>query len=125
MKKFFSIAVCALLLTSCYNTRIIVGNVRPNEPLLEVSREWNHHLIYGLVPLDNATMHSAEYCGDQEDYVIKTYTSFLNGLVSNLTFGIYTPTETVYYVPLRSLQSGENKITPEQPNEIERILEVE
>ena len=28
---------------------------------------------------------------------------FLNGLVGSLTFGIYTPTSTVYYVPLKDI----------------------
>lgn len=79
------------------------GNVEKSEPLIEVSREWNHQLIYGLVPLNNATMKATEYVGDRENYVVRTYSSFLNGLVGSLTFGIYTPTSTVYYVPLKDI----------------------
>ena len=43
------------------------------------------------------------YVGDRENYVVRTYSSFLNGLVGSLTFGIYTPTSTVYYVPLKDI----------------------
>ena len=97
MKRILLAAICATVLTSCYNTRVIVGNVEKSEPLIEVSREWNHQLIYGLVPLNNATMKATE------NYVVRTYSSFLNGLVGSLTFGIYTPTSTVYYVPLKDI----------------------
>ena len=103
MKRILLAAICATVLTSCYNTRVIVGNVEKSEPLIEVSREWNHQLIYGLVPLNNATMKATEYVGDRENYVVRTYSSFLNGLVGSLTFGIYTPTSTVYYVPLKDI----------------------
>ena len=89
MKRILLAAICATVLTSCYNTRVIVGNVEKSEPLIEVSREWNHQLIYGLVPLNNATMKATEYVGDRENYVVRTYSSFLNGLVGSLTFGIY------------------------------------
>ncbi len=111
MKKLFILALCAIAMTSCYNTRIIVGNVRPNEPLVEVSREWNHHLIYGLVPLDNATMYASQYTVGYDNYVVKTYMSFLNSLVGGITCGIYTPTETVYYVPLRDLNAPAKAMT--------------
>ena len=91
-----------LVLASCYNTRIIVGDVKPKEPLVQVNSEWNHHLIFGLVPLDNATMVAADYVNNRPNYVIKTNQSFLNGLVGILTMGIYTPTTTTYYIPLRN-----------------------
>jgi len=32
------VAVATLSLTSCYNTRILVGNVEPTEPLVEVNK---------------------------------------------------------------------------------------
>lgn len=101
MKKIFFGLTLTLAFTSCYNTRILVGNVKPKEPLVEVNSEWNHHLIYGLVPLGNTTMVAADYVNNKPDYVVKTYTSFLSGLLSGITFGIYTPTQTKYYIPLR------------------------
>ena len=104
MKKsfFFAIsALCCVALTSCYNTRILVGNVEAKEPLVEINREWNHHLVYGLVPLNNATLNPAKYVNDAPNYVVKTNQSFLNGLVSCFTFGIYTPWQTAFYIPLK------------------------
>ena len=73
-----------------------------NEPLVQVNREWNHHLIAGLIPVGNGKVEAAEY-------VVKTNMSFLNLLVSGITFGIYTPTQTKFYVPLRSVDSTEGK----------------
>ncbi len=102
MKKAFLPLACVLvgvLFTSCYNTRLLVGNVEPKEPLIEVNKEWNHGFIFGLVAGENATMNVNEYIGKATDYVIKTNQSFLNGLVSVVTFGIYTPTQTTYYIP--------------------------
>lgn len=123
MKKILLIVVAASALSSCYNTRIIVGNVKPNEPLIKVSTEWNHHLIYGLVPLDNATMIAEDYVGPYSNYVVRTYTSFLNGLVSGITWGIYTPTQTAYYIPLRDLETGRGVIINDPVDEtISEIL---
>lgn len=107
MKKILYVVVvcfCATALSSCYNTRMLVGDVNRNEPLVEVNKVWNHGLIYGLVPLDNATMKVEEYTNNAPNYVIKTNQSFLNMLVSGITFGIYTPTQTTYYLPVRDMQ---------------------
>ena len=98
------VAVAPLSLTSCFNTRILVGNVEPTEPLVEVNKEWNHGIIFGLVPLQNATMKASQYVDNADNYVVKTNQSFLNMLVSGLTFGIYTPTQTKYYIPLKDAQ---------------------
>lgn len=50
-----------MMLTSCYNTKILVGDVNPKDPLVKINSEWNHHLIGGLVPLGNAQMKASEY----------------------------------------------------------------
>ena len=107
MKKMLFAALCAVCLSSCYNTKILVGDVQPKEPLVKVNSEWNHHLIFGLVPLDNATMVAKDYLSGQENYVVKTNESFLNMFVSWLTCCIYTPTQTVYYVPLRDVKGAQ------------------
>ena len=110
MKKILFAVACTAVLTSCYNTRVTVGNVEKHEPLIEVSREWNHHLICGLVPLDNAHMNAREYTGAYSNYVIRTHQSFLNGLVGAITCGIYTPTSTVYYVPLKEVVPNDKAV---------------
>lgn len=107
MKKRVTTACLALgvfaasTLTSCFNSRIYAGSMQASDPVVEVNKEWNHHFIYGLAPGNNAKMTAAEYTKGQKDYMIKTNTSFLNGLVSCVTFGIYTPTTTTYYFPAK------------------------
>lgn len=91
--------ICVLLLTSCYNTRILVGNVNPNQELRKVNKCWNGHLLGGLIPLGSAKVHPQNMVNGYSDYMIKTNTNFLNMLVSGVTFGIYTPTQTTFYVP--------------------------
>lgn len=76
MKKLMILVMVMLAMTSCYNTRMVVGSISPTDPVIKVNTVWNHHLIYGLVPLDNATMKTQEYIENQPNYVVKTYTSF-------------------------------------------------
>ena len=97
-------ATVGLSVTSCYNTKVLVGNVKPKDPIIKVQTEWNHHLLLGLVPLKNATMNAQEYVGDAKNYVVKTNISFLHGLIYFFTSGIYTPTQTQYYVPMSEIK---------------------
>lgn len=75
------------------------------EPLVQVNQEWNHHLIGGLVPVGKNKLEAAEYVNNAEDFVVKTNHNFLNLLVSCITCGIYTPTQTKFYIPLRDVQN--------------------
>lgn len=106
MKKLalLTLLLGGVLLTGCYNTRILMGNVKPNEPLVEVNKQWNDHFLYGWIPGKNAKMDPAPYVNNQPDYVVRTYTSFVNGLVGAVTFGIYTPSQTKFYLPVRATQ---------------------
>lgn len=106
MKKVLLLAVCAISMCSCYNTRILVGDVKPKDPVVKINSEWNHHLIGGLVPLGNAKMNAEEYLAGHKNYVVKTNMNFLNMLVGAVTFGIYTPTNTVYYIPLKDMNNN-------------------
>lgn len=105
IKKLTILLFVAIAATSCYNTRVMVGNVSEKEPLVKVNKQWNSHFIAGLVPAKNAKMNPADYVNGAENYVVRTYTSFANGLVSFVTFGIYTPTETAYYIPAKDLKT--------------------
>lgn len=106
MKKIVSLGLCSavLCLTSCYNTRMCVGNVSPLDPVVEVNEQWNDHFLYGWIPGKNSKMKTADYVNNASDYVVKTNTTFLNGLVGVVTMGIYTPTQTRYYLPLKDVQ---------------------
>lgn len=91
--------VIAFSLSSCYTTKVSVGDVSPNQPMVKVNSVWNHHILWGLIPLDNASMRADVYVGDRKRYMIKTNQSFLNQFVSACTFGLYTPTTTTFYLP--------------------------
>jgi len=79
----------SMLLTSCYSYTSVVGNgAQGNSEITE----WNHYLIYGLAPV--GVSDSKEMANGADNYTIHTRQSFVNGLVSALTFGIYTPSMT-------------------------------
>jgi hypothetical protein len=100
MKKVIVLAAMALIFTSCYNTRIVVGDMKPTEPVKEVNKVWTHHFLFGLIPGGNATAEPENFLpSGTEDYMVKTNQNFWNSLVGSLTIGIYTPTQTKYYVP--------------------------
>jgi hypothetical protein len=60
MRTIIALVLASMLFTSCYNTRLLVGNVAPTEPVVEVNKEWNHHFLVGLVPGNNAKMNPAD-----------------------------------------------------------------
>ena len=89
MKLLAILFAASMLLTSCYSYTSIVGN--GPQGYQEVT-EWNHYLIYGLAPVNVSD--SKQMAGGAENYSIHTRQTFVNGLVSALTWGIYTPTTT-------------------------------
>ena len=99
-KKICAFVLFAGVLTSCYNTRVFVGNVKTTDPIVEVNSIVNHTLIYGLVPLANNDLKASTYMDNKTNYVVKNNFSFVDGVISCITFGIYTPTHTTFYVPL-------------------------
>lgn len=59
--------------------------------------------VGGLIPGGNTTMTASEYVDDADSFVVQTSTGFLNGLVGGVTAGIYTPTQTKFYLPVEEL----------------------
>ena len=49
-------------------------------------------MIYGLAPV--GVSNSKQMADGAENYTVHTRQSFLNGLVSAITYGLYTPTTT-------------------------------
>ena len=95
MKRIKNISIClfiALTMSSCYSYNTFVGTGGKGQ---EASSQWNHYILFGLVPvgISNPKM----MAGDAQDYQVNTKQTFVNGLVSGLTFGIYTPTKTTIY----------------------------
>jgi len=84
-----ALAVACLFLSSCYSYTSVVG--KGAQGTEKVTR-WNHYVIDGLVPVDVSDAH--DMAGGATDYTVHTRTSFVNGLLASITFGIYTPTTT-------------------------------
>lgn len=100
MGRVGMMTMAVLTLTACYEHTYSVGAGAPVGPV--VYDEWHHHWLGGLIgerelrirdycPSGNATVHNEQ--------------SFLNGLVSVLTTGIYTPTT----VTIRCARAGRGR----------------
>lgn len=88
--KMMSVVFAAsLLLSSCYSYTSVVGSGAQGN---NETTNWNHYVIYGLAPV--GVSNSKQMADGAENYTVTTRLSFVNGLVSGLTFGIYTPTTT-------------------------------
>ncbi|MDF4220368.1 Bor family protein [Maribacter sp. M208] len=88
--KMMAIAFASsILLTSCYSYTSVVGSGAQGN---SQTTEWNHYVVYGLAPV--GVSDSKAMAGGAENYTVTTKQTFVNGLVSALTFGIYTPTTT-------------------------------
>lgn len=88
-KMVAGLLLCSSLFTSCYTYTSVVGEgAKGNQ---EVTK-WNHYVIYGLAPV--GVSNSKAMADGATDYTVTTSQSFVNGLISGLTFGLYTPTTT-------------------------------
>ncbi len=99
-KKIFSGVGCmamALLLSSCYSSTVSMGNMKPTDPAVHVATAHEPHFISGLV--GSTKREAKNYIGDNKDYRIKQYQSFVDGFLGVITAGIYTPTTTKFYLP--------------------------
>jgi hypothetical protein len=94
MKKYLLLVSVALFVsltfTSCYVNTFNVG--KGAQTNVSVTK-WNHYLIDGLVPLEVSD--PTKMAGGAADYTVTIKHSFVNGLLTSITFGIYTPTTTV------------------------------
>lgn len=93
MRKCLTISlmtICAsTLLSSCYSVTYKIG--KGSRLGSKVSQK-NHYLIYGLAPIK--TSNSARMAGTVSDYTVNTQHTFVDGLISALTLGIYSTTTT-------------------------------
>lgn len=80
--------VAVFALVGCYQHTYHVGSGAPTGSL--VYENWTNHWLWGLVSPEEAVVLDA-VC-PSGNATIRSETTFLNGLVSALTSGIYTPT---------------------------------
>lgn len=88
MKRALTILVLASIISGCYHATVNTG-VAPGTRLIE--QQWAKSFVFGLVPPD--ALDAMAQCGNQGVARVETQISFLNGLVSILTFSIFTPME--------------------------------
>lgn len=82
------LAVCGLLLSGCYTTTLSSG--KPAAPAqIEYDEKWHHGLVWGIAEL-SGPYDLQKACPDGWSE-IKTETSFVNGFVQAVTYGIYAP----------------------------------
>lgn len=91
MKKVLFFCSLALCISSCYSVQYSVG--RGAQTGLEVKAK-NHFVIAGLAPVGDQKS-PQELAGDTQDYDVEVVHTFIDGLLSAITFGIYTPTTTI------------------------------
>jgi hypothetical protein len=89
LKMVAIVFASSMLLTSCYSYTSVVGNGAQGNSQVT---KWNHYVVYGLAPV--GVSDSKQMANGAENYSVHTRQSFVNGLVSALTFGLYTPTTT-------------------------------
>lgn len=89
MKMMAIVFASSMLLTSCYSYTSVIGDGAKGN---SQTTKWNHYVVYGLAPI--GVSDSKQMANGAKDYTVHTRQSFVNGLVSALTFGIYTPTTT-------------------------------
>lgn len=95
------LGLCAVLtLSSCYNSSVCVGDMKKDDPAVKVNTVHNPHFLYGLI--GHKKVEASKYVGNAESYRVKRSQSFVDGLLSSITFGIYTPTTTTFYVPFNT-----------------------
>lgn len=90
--------IATLMLQSCYSSTVCVGNMKPDDPAVCVNTIHNHHFIDGLVGSKN--IDGKNFVAGKENYKFKHYRSFVDGLLSYITGGIYTPSTTKVYLPV-------------------------
>jgi predicted small secreted protein len=81
--------LCSSLLTSCYVYTVVVGAGAKGNTEVE---KWNNYVIFGLVPV--GVSDAKAMAAGATDYTVTTRHSFVNGLLTGVTFGIYSPTTT-------------------------------
>jgi predicted small secreted protein len=85
--KLVLLLAISFILTSCYTLTFSVGRGAVGG---NVVTEKNHYLICGLVPL--RTCDPAQMAGGSANYTVTVEHTFIDGLLSAITGGIYSPT---------------------------------
>jgi hypothetical protein len=92
-KRAFNVGMVLMLtlsMTSCYvNTFTVGSGPQTNQEV----KKWNHYLIWGLAPIEVSNPNVL--AGGAKDYEVTIKHTFVNGLLSAITWGLYSPTTTI------------------------------
>lgn len=86
MRRSLAVVAAVFTLSGCYHVTVNTG-VAPGTRT--ISQPFANGFVYGLVP--PPTVDAMNECGNAGVARVETQQSFVNGLVSVLTLGIYTP----------------------------------
>ena len=87
MRKF-ALVLAAVLLTGCYHVTVVTSAAPEGT---KVNKEWQYSFVDGLVPPPELNVKDQCPAGTVK---VETERSFLNWLVSALTWSIFTPMHT-------------------------------
>ena len=87
MKKMIFILFISFTFTSCYMHKNVVGDGAQKGI---VEKEKQHNFVYGLA--SGKTPDTQKMAKGEKNYEVTTKHSFIDGLISALTFGLYNPT---------------------------------
>lgn len=103
MRKYkLTVGLCVLTFcfSSCYTSKVYHGTMTENTPQIEVASKSNSILLWGLLPLQSSKQKASDVVGDKSNYTTVNTWTFVDGLLNCITFGIYSPTTTKYYLPV-------------------------
>ncbi len=90
------ITVLPILAGGCYKHTYIVGKgATPRDQM--VYGRWHLHFFYGLI--GNRNVRVEDYC-PSGNALVQEHITFVNGLIGNLTSGIFTPSTVVIFCKL-------------------------
>lgn len=105
MKKIISVIAVVLItitmFSSCYTTKVYHGNVDETTPLTAQVSKKNDILLWGLLPLQSSKQKASDVVKDKKNFEVQTQATFVDGLLSFITFGIYCPNTTTYSFPVQ------------------------
>ena len=97
-KKILLLSAIAFAMSSCYTSSVYHGTMTKHTPQVEVASKRNHILLWGLLPI-KAEQKASDILGNRTNYTTQNKWTFVDALLNYITYGIYSPTTTTYYVP--------------------------
>lgn len=93
MKKLVFVSLLAILSSGCATQSYLLSNSGNNTPTYNKMQTF---FVSGVG--QEKKVNAAEVCGGPDKvFKVQTQITFLNGLLSNLTYGVYTPRQIIVY----------------------------